>query len=214
MAFIDLSQPLETGMTVFPGDPPVELRPAATVESDGYRVTAISCGSHAGTHIDAPSHTAPAGAALDDFPVGAFVFDVRVIDVRGLADREPIRPTSLPADPAVDMLLFRTGWDAHWNTERYLDHPYLHPAAADRCAERGLSIGIDALNPDPTPSPNAAADEPDGFPAHAAVLGAGQFIVENLTNLDELDAGTLYAFPLSLADGDGAPIRAVAEVRG
>lgn len=211
MALVDLSHPIETGMTVFPGDPSVEVSRAADIEEDGYRVSAVTCGSHTGTHIDAPSHTEPAGAPIADYPIDAFVFDVRVIDVRGKTDREPIAPEAVPDGTDVDMLVFRTGWDEFWGTERYLDHPYLTPEVGRRCVEQGLSIGIDTLNPDPTPTANATTEEPRGFPVHHSVLGDGRFIIENLTHLAGVDAGTLYAFPLALADGDGAPTRAVVD---
>ncbi|TKX77110.1 cyclase family protein, partial [Halorubrum sp. SD626R] len=47
---------------------------------------------------------------------------------------------------------------------------------------------------------------------HDAWLGAGLPIVENLCSLARLpDRFRLYAFPLRLRDGDGSPVRAVAE---
>lgn len=211
MTYVDLTQPIATGMPVFPGDPAVEVEPVATVEHDGYRVSSVQCGSHSGTHIDAPSHTEPDGPAIDAFPVDSFAFDARIVDVSGRDNREPIPPTDLPDSTELDMVVFRTGWDTFWGTDRYRDHPYLTPEAGRQCAEAGLSVGIDALNPDPTPSGNATDDELDGFPVHRALLGSGLFIVENLTNLDGLEAGTLYAFPLPIRDGDGAPVRTVFE---
>ncbi len=50
--FFDLSQPLESGMTIFPGDPEIHLQMAqGAVEP--WRVTALQLGTHSGTHIDA-----------------------------------------------------------------------------------------------------------------------------------------------------------------
>jgi kynurenine formamidase len=118
----------------------------------------------------------------------------------------------------VDMLVLRTGWDDHWGSDRYRDHPYLDAAAGELCAERGLAVGIDAFNPDPTPSvdPDRQGDDepPAGvYPVHDAVLGADLRIVENLTNLGGLpDRFTLEAYPLSIPGGDGSPVRAVALV--
>lgn len=214
VTYHDLSRPIETGMQVFPGDPAVDVEAVAAVDADGYRVSAVHCGSHTGTHVDAPSHTEPDGAAIDDYPLEAFVFDARVVDVRGAGAREPIGPEQLPGSWDGDLLVLRTGWADHWGTDRYLDHPYLAPAAAERCAAEGWSVAVDALNPDPTPTAAAGDDEPEGVPAHHALLGAGLFIVENLAGLDGLDRGTLYAFPLPLAGCDGAPVRAVFETDG
>ncbi|WP_096390973.1 cyclase family protein [Halopenitus persicus] len=215
-AYRDLSQPIEAGMPTFPGDPPVELAPTATIDADGAAVHELHCGSHTGTHIDAPSHTEPGGQDLDDRPIGEYVFDARFLDVTPCTDRGEIGVDALPGHAALDdadILVVRTGWDAHWNDDRYRDHPYLSSSAARRLREAGCGVAVDALNPDPTSSENADADEPEGLPVHHALLGADLPILENLTNLSGLpDRFTLYAFPLPLRECDGAPVRAVAFV--
>ena len=208
MTLRDLSHPIETGMPVYPGDPDVRISDHATFETDGYRVSRAEMGSHTGTHVDAPSHTEADGRPLDAFPIETFRFDARLVDCTDCGAREAILADRVPEADA-GLLLFRTGWDEHWGTGSYLDHPYLSPEAAERCAELDWHVGIDALNVDPTPS--SSGDEPAGVPAHGALLGAGRVIVENLTNLAGLlERFTLHAYPLAL-DGDGAPVRAVAE---
>ncbi|UPV76413.1 cyclase family protein (plasmid) [Halorussus limi] len=153
----DLTQPLDADATVYPGDPAVESAPAATHDSDGYRVTELRFGSHSGTHVDAPSHTEPDGKNLDAFGVEEFVFDAQLVDCTGLGARDPIGPEVIPGpksggDAETEMLVLRTGWDAHWGTDRYFDHPYLTAEAAATCADRGWHVGLDALSPDPSPS--------------------------------------------------------------
>jgi kynurenine formamidase len=206
----DLSHPFTDGMQTFPGDPPVHVRPAAGVEADGYRVTELACGSHAGTHVDAPSHTEPDGDSLDAFPTDRFVSATRRVDCRDLDAREPIPPDRVPdAETDLECVVFQTGWDAHWGTDRYLDHPYLPPETARRCGDRGFDVGVDALNPDPTPLPRAGDDEPQGLPAHHALLGTGRLVFENLTRLGAVPRRfELRAYPLPLG-ADGAPVRAV-----
>lgn len=205
---IDLSHPIDEGMQTFPGDPPVELDPAATVERDGYRVTALGCGSHTGTHVDAPAHTEPDGKTVDAFPVDRFVLRAHRVDCRDLGAREPITPERVPETDA-DCLVFHTGWDDHWGTDRYLDHPYLAPAAAERCATLGYDVGTDTLNPDPTPSPRADDEEPTGVRAHHELLGNGSLIIENLTGLEQPpERFELRVYPLPIG-ADGAPVRAV-----
>jgi len=204
----DLSHPLTDGMGTFPGDPAVRLSAAATFDADGYRVTEIGCASHTGTHVDAPAHTEPDGKSLDAFPVERFVLETVRVDCRDLDAREPIPPGRVP-EADVDCVVFHTGWDSHWGTERYLDHPYLPPEAARRCARAGYDVGVDALNPDPTPSPNERAGEPEGFRAHHELLGEGCLLVENLTGLDRVPRRfELRVYPLPLGR-DGAPVRAV-----
>ena len=228
----DLTHPLDESTAVYPGDPPVRLAPAATHDEDGYRVTDLRLGSHSGTHVDAPSHTEPDGKDVDEFAVDRFAFDARLVDCSGKDAREPIRRDELASkvddekanhgeanDEEVggaDLLVVRTGWDAHWGTDRYFDHPYLDREAAAWCADRGLSVGLDALSPDPTPTrgdgeAKAKTTEPDGVPAHRELLGEGRLVVENLCDLGGLpDRFEVRAYPLALSGADGAPVRAVA----
>ncbi|MDR5657527.1 cyclase family protein [Halodesulfurarchaeum sp. HSR-GB] len=208
----DLSHRFETDMPTFPGDPGVQVSPVKTIEQDGYRVTGFEGTSHAGTHIDAPSHTEPEGKPLADLPVERFVFDAVRVDCRDLNAREPIPPERVPETEA-DCVVFQTGWDEFWGTDHYLDHPYLAPETARRCAARNLAVGTDTLNPDPSPSPNRDQAEPEGYQAHHALLGSGLLIIENLTNLESVpERFELHAQPLPLGT-DGAPVRAVAVQR-
>ena len=78
------------------------------------------------------------------------------------------------------------------------------------------TVGIDALSVDVTP-----ADEATGLPSHQVLCGAHAVIAENLTGLaallpaqDEGLAIEVSLLPLRIEHGDGAPVRAVATVRG
>jgi kynurenine formamidase len=231
MAPIDLSQPLEADMPVYPGSDPVRFDPEDTrtaAEAGGSRVTNLHLDSHMGTHVDAPAHTIADGRTLDDFAVGDFRFEARVVDctpceprARLTTDRLPPALANDPAPedgpaPAVDCLLFRTDWSDHWGTDRYRDSPYLGADLAAWCAERDLHVGVDTFSPDPVPSADPAREgegEPEDLPAHAALCGAGRFILENLRGLDRLpERVSLEAYPLAIVDADGSPIRAVAHV--
>ena len=224
-------------MPTYPGDPEVTLTADATHESSGYATSELRTGTHAGTHIDAPRHTLRNGETIDDRDVGRFVFDARLVDLRPLEPREPITQAMLSStidtvDSSEDivfdrprLLVLRTGWEAHWGTDRYRDHPYLTEAAAAWCRDRGFGVGLDTFGPDPTPSAvgeqagslPAGSDEdgetdPVGTAAHDALPRDELPILENLCRLDDLpDRFRLYAFPLRLRDGDGSPVRAVAE---
>lgn len=54
--FVDVSAMIKSGMGVWPGDPEVTLASASDYEKDGYLVTSITMGTHAGTHVDFPGH--------------------------------------------------------------------------------------------------------------------------------------------------------------
>ncbi len=221
MPTYDCTQPMESGMPVYPGDEPAELHAFCTVPEDGTCMRELSLTSHTGTHIDAPSHKVADGATLDDFDVTAFSVETRVVDCTPCTDRERLTTAVLPeglraSGPAedTDMLLFRTGWSEYWGSERYRDSPYLGPTLAEWCADHGLHVGIDTFSPDPVPSADPsreAEDEPTDQPAHAALCGAGRLIVENLRGLRRLpERVRLDAQPLAIVDGDGSPVRAVA----
>jgi kynurenine formamidase len=204
----DLTHPIADGMQTYPGDPPVRVSQATEMETDGYRTTDLQCRSHTGTHVDAPAHTEPDGKSLDAVPIERFTGAAIRVDCRDLDAREAIPPERVPEADA-DFVVFWTGWDDHWGTDRYLDHPYLAGETARLCATRGYDVGIDTINPDLTPSENARSGEPDGLPAHHALLGESRLIVENLTGLERLpNRFELRAYPLALG-GDGAPVRAV-----
>lgn len=211
MTLLDLTRPVEDGMATYPGDPAVSVTEHASVDADGYRVTSLELGTHTGTHVDAPSHTEPDGATLGEFGPAEFEFDARVVDVSGIGPREPIEPDAVP-EADVDLVLFHTGWEDHWGTDRYPAHPYLSRAAAERCARRGFAVGLDCFGPDPTPDPDGDGDfEGYGVPAHRALLGEGLLLVENLSDLGDLpERCSVSAYPLRV-DADGAPARVVAE---
>ena len=216
MEYVDCSHRLESGPGAYPGDPPVEIEPHATHDTDGYRVTRLSMGSHSGTHIDAPNHLLPDGASLDEYPVETFAFDAVCVSIPDLDLRQTITRSDLPdgtdADLTdVDLLAIHTGWDNHWGTESYLDHPYLASDLAKWIADQDCHVGIDTISVDPTPTDRATPGESADFPAHRTLLGADRLIVENLTGLANVPEWfTLLAFPLSVPEADGAPVRAVA----
>ncbi|WP_275264650.1 cyclase family protein [Halobellus captivus] len=210
--FVDLTRPIESGMPVYPGDPPVIVEPHATHGDDGYRVSRLGLGSHTGTHVDAPAHVDPAGATLDSFGPGDLRFTARVVDCRDVGAGEAIAPSVVDglrgtgSRTDLDALVFRTGWADEWGTDRMLEHPFLAAETARLCADAGVAVATDALSPDPS-------DRETDHPAHRALLGAGLPIVENVCNLDALPDGSfeLLAFPLRI-DADGAPARVVARV--
>lgn len=73
MRVIDLSATLESGMRVYPGDPPVRIDVRSSIEHDGWELRHIAMGSHTGTHADAPSHMLSGGASIDRLPLDRFM---------------------------------------------------------------------------------------------------------------------------------------------
>lgn len=223
---IDLSHPIRTGMTVYPGDPGVRCAQALSVEADGAAVMALSLGSHTGTHIDAPSHTAVGGRSVNEVTLGELVGDALVLH---LTDRvgPGTRIDAAMLEPELErfiavprIVLIHTGWDRHFDTDAAFNHPFLSRDAAEALWQRGMRVlGVDTLSPDRTAADVAGGGvglglgkeaAPGVFPVHDIVLGGDGLIVENLRGLERLDTlARVGFFPLPLT-GDGAPVRAVA----
>lgn len=80
-----LSHVIDDNTPVFPGDPPVEIHPAATIERNGYYLQSLVAGEQAGTHWAAPAHFNFGHAAADELDPGDFFHPAVVLDVRPAA---------------------------------------------------------------------------------------------------------------------------------
>ena len=218
---VDLSHAIEHGTITYPGLPgPVisdHLSREASREryAPGYefQIGRIDMVSNTGTYLDTPFHRFPDGhdlSALDPARVAAV--PGIVVDGGGVGAQE-IGPDALATVEGLDIagraVLFRTGWDRHWGTDRYgePDHPYLAAAVAERLAEAGAAVvGIDSVNIDDTRTGER--------PVHTALLAAGVPIVEHLTGLDRI-AGrpfTFFAVPPAIRRMGTFPVRALAVI--
>lgn len=200
----DLTHPIHTGMQVYPGDPPVRLTPASSIARDQVAVTALACGTHTGTHLDAPSHVVPGGRTVDALTPGELCDEAIVLPVSTPKPRQAIGPEAIQGLPATvpPIVLVATGSDTHYGTSAYLDHPWLSIDLAAELRRRGMRVlGVDTLSP----------DRPGDLAVHRLVLGADGVIVENLRGLTELPRRVhVSLLPLPFAGADGSPVRAVA----
>jgi kynurenine formamidase len=211
---IDLSLPIDAGTQVYPGDPPVRFRQAATIGREGFNLLGIELGSQSGTNCDAPYHFREEGARIDQVGLDLFVGPGVVVDVRGKAPRSAISAADvapwLDALGAGTIVLLHTGWPAYYGTPRYFDHPFLGADACTALLERGvLTFCLDTQNIDETPDDEHPGS---GFPVHHLIAAAGGIIVENLTGLEQVtfDHPLISVLPLRLTGADGSPTRAVA----
>ncbi len=205
MKVYDLTHTIRNDMPVYPGTEQPRLTTACTIAEVGYRETLLHMYSHTGTHMDAPAHMLPDGAALDRYPGEKFVGAAIVVDCRGEKD------ISLPLLQrydlsGVDFVLFCTGWDKKWGTPAYYEHfPCLTAEAAAYLAALPLKgVGEDSISLDPCDSTE--------FPNHITLMKAGFINTENLTGLDAL-LGRRFTFvtlPLKFENADGCSCRAIA----
>ncbi len=211
---VDLSVVVGAGTQVYPGDPPVELAPHATIERDGFNLLSVHMGSQTGTHVDAPYHFVATAKRIDELLLERFVGTGVIVDATGLGPRgritwKHVEPVEHLLAPGVIVLL-KTGWSAHYGTRAYFDNPYLDAGACHRMIDAGVrTFGIDAISIDETPD---AGHPGEGFPVHHLIAAVDGIICENLTALASVDFDDPFIslLPLAFEGADGAPVRAVA----
>ena len=210
------------------GVPPRLLR-----DREGWATETLTrLGTHNSTHVDAPWHynstiRGERAQAIDEVPLDWFFADGVVLDMTAKADGEEIDVADVEAELSRighdlkerDIVLVRTGRDAHYTEPGYLALGPAVTAAATRWLwERGVRVmGIDAWGWDGPLHLQAQEalerDEPGIFwAAHQADIPYSQ--IERLVNLGELPATgfQVACFPLKIVGASAAPARVVALV--
>jgi len=204
MAWIDISTPIHSGMTVWPGDDPVRVEQTMFLDrGDPFDLTRLAMTAHTGTHIDAPRHFLRGGAAIDAMPLDVMTGPARVVDVN---DRAAVRPAHLPADlKRGERILFRTiNSTEHQLAPHFIEEfVYVSREAAGALAEAGVVlVGVDYLS--------VGGFSQDLVETHEILLGGGVWVVEGL-RLAHVQPGR-YEFtclPLLIPGADGSPARAL-----
>ena len=213
---IDLSHVIADGIVTYPGLPGPVISDHLSREASrqryapGYefQIGRIEMVSNTGTYLDTPFHRYAGGgdlAALDLSRVAA----VPGLVVDATAEQEAGVALLDGHDLAGRAVLFHTGWDQHWGSDRYGEpnHPYVSVEAAERLVDAGAAVvGIDSVNIDDTRTGER--------PIHSVLLAAGIPIVEHLCQLDRL-AGRPFTFtaaPPAVAGMGTFPVRAFAMV--
>ena len=201
----DISAPLNT-VPAYPGDRPYFREWMARLdEGNDYSLSALAFCSHAGTHLDFPSHLLKSGMTQEQYSLKRFIIPAEVISVSG---EGPVLPSSLPSCE-IDKgqaLLFKTG-----NSEKRLMHQaafseesvYLSLDVARLCVAAEVSlVGIDYLSADKYGD--------DSLPVHCTLLENDILILEGI-DLAAVPCGRyrLICLPLSITDAEASPVRAV-----
>ena len=193
MKIYDISQELFS-CAVFPGDPaPVRKKLSSMEQGALYNLTALSLCAHNGTHIDAPYHFIKDGKTVEELPLSKTVGFAYVAQENGALSAE----------------------DAHRILKEAAD---ANPEAAKRILLGGkvtvteeaalvfANAGIDLLgNESQTVGPENAPMQ-----VHLTLLSHEVVLLEGI-RLGNVPTGVylLSAAPISLADSDGAPCRAI-----
>lgn len=207
MIIKDVTFNIEQGMTVWPGDDPVQLFRQQKIE-DGANanVSFVGMSVHTGTHIDAPFHFLKAGYGVEQIPLDLLVGEAQVIQIPEEAkviDAKILE--KIVFKPGIKKVLFKTAVSLQRTllTQGFkTDFVAVAADAAQILVDNGVSvIGIDYLS---------IAPYKNSRPTHEILLNANTLIIEGL-NLAEVDDGlyTMYCLPLKLKGSDGAPARVI-----
>lgn len=231
--WIDLTYPFDRSTVYWPTSQPFGFDTVFSGMTDkGYYYSAfnIQGAEHGGTHIDAPVHFAQGKIPVDQIPIEQLVGDAIVIDVSAHAGDDADYQVQVSdfenwekangAIPDGAIVLLRTGFGKYWpNAERYmgtaqrgpeavskLHFPGLHPDAATWLTTKRKikAIGLD--------TPSIDYGQSKLFMSHRILFAAEVPAFENVGHLDKLPAtgAWVFALPMRIKGGSGAPLRIVA----
>ena len=181
-----------------------------------FRVQHITMHAGIGTHMDAPAHCIPGGKTIDELSLESLISPCIVIDISQHAhEAYQCAPSDIQTFerkygkiPKHAFVIIRTGWDAYWTQpKKYrnnLRFPTIALDTAKLLLEREIAgLGIDTLSPD---------NESNGYQVHQIILGAGKYLVENVSSSSKLPPVGSFsmALPMMIQDGTEAPIRLIA----
>jgi arylformamidase len=214
---IDLSHTIENGLVTYKGLPApiicdyLSREDSKSIYEEGttFQIGKIEMVSNTGTYIDCPFHRFENGKDLSEVELESFA------DIEGMVIKVPYTETlAITAELLMNYdirdhaVLIHTGWDVHWNTDRYYEkHPYLTKDAAEYLRDSGAKlVGIDSHNIDNV--------EGKSRPVHTILLGAEILIVEHLCNLSSLpEKGFKFSAVPPKFKGVGTfPVRAMARI--
>lgn len=202
MTIIDISQPIRSGMFVYPGDPRFDSREVHSFKrGDLCEVSELTIGSHCGTHLDAPLHMIAGGAAIETMPLELFYGPCRVLTMRA-----PVITEKMLVEAGIeegDRILLRTDPKGEYREQGRFNPAVLSVRAGKYLAERRIRLlGIDA--------PTVENMELCDGEIHRALMNAGIAILEGLClEHAQEERYILSALPLPLIGENGSPCRAV-----
>ncbi len=201
----DISLPVMSGGVVYPGNPEIRIEAQQSIAKGGSsNVSALSFGSHTGTHVDAPKHFFDDGAGVDTLPLNVLMGPAVLIcvgdDVMAVG-KEQLRLHELKGHERV---LIKTRNSSFIRGSEFVkDYTYLAPDGAEYLVSLGVKlVGVDYFSVEQFHSGHHRT--------HRTLLEHGVVIVEGL-DLSEPPLGPyeLRVLPLRLTGLDGAPARAV-----
>jgi len=203
MKLFDVTVPLRGDLPTYAGEPGVTLDYHKRLDrGDPYNVSAISLGSHTGTHIDAPYHFIDGAPTVDELPLDALVGPCLVVEHDGDAHvtADDLDRAGLP--PGTTRLLIKTSNSSLWDDNQFHeDYIALTADAARWIVDRGIVlVGIDYMSIEQFGATT--------FVVHETLLQRDVVIVEGV-DLRGVSPGSyqMVCAPLLVVGAEGAPAR-------
>jgi len=177
--------------------------------------------NHIGTHIDSPRHFSATGKKIQEFDINDFFYDiVQLVDIGcqmgiliGIDEFEQI---GKGIDPAVELLLIRTGYEQYRQADKYWnDSPGLAAELADYFRERYPDlrcVGFDFI------SLTSWNFRPEGRISHKAFL-CPENDARPILVIEDMALGhiknnirSVVVAPLFVEDGNGGAVTVFADI--
>lgn len=202
---VDVTLPLASDLPVWPGDTPIAIAPTERLrDGAGSNVSALTCSTHAGTHVDAPRHVLAGGGPVDAIDLELLVGPAWIADltgVRGEISAQALADAGVPEGTTRLLVRTRNSGTVRRGGAFPTGFVALSLEAGDWVVGRGIRlVGVDG--------PSIEAYGHEDLPLHRALLGAGVVVVETL-DLGRVPPGPceVFCLPLRIAGGDGSPAR-------
>jgi arylformamidase len=204
---IDITLPLQDGMTYWPGTLPPSLEWVRTMASGDIVNASDYHGSvHNGTHVDAPLHHLANAPAVESLSLDVLIGPCQVIYLPDADEISAAHLERLPELERAERVLFRTRnsdlWAANMRHECPMDYVALTPDAAQWIVDHNIRlVGTDHLN---------IQRSMDSTETHKILLRAGVVVVEAVY-LAGVEPATyeLICLPVKMLGAEGAPARAI-----
>lgn len=231
---LDMTYVFDENTIYWPTAEPFRLEKSGWAAVQGgwwYASNNYGASEHGGTHVDAPIHFYEKGKTIDQIPLHDWIGPAVRMDVvsKCLGNRDYLLTVddikqweaTYGAIPDGAWVLMYTGTDTTSYPDRQkvlgtaktgkdalpeLHFPGFSPEAAEfLVSERKIrGIGLD--------TPSIDYGQSKDFRVHRICFAAGKLAIENIASLDKLPptGAILYAVPMLIKDGTGAPARVFA----
>ncbi|MDQ2085194.1 cyclase family protein [Herbivorax sp. ANBcel31] len=175
------------------------LKRVKSFEEDGINESEINMNLHTGTHIDAPLHVFKDGDSIEKIDIKKLITKCKVLDLTGIkmVTEDELKVKEIEKESFV---ILKT--DNSYRDEFNAEFVFLEKSGAKYLADLNIKgVGIDALG---------IERGQIGHPTHNTIINNGAIIIEGL-RLKEIKEGEymMYALPLNIVGGDGAPARVI-----